>query len=181
MRFAPILAALTFLSLGTAAAAKVQPFTAGWDNFNEPLNYANSNVKWSYSPKTKALSVTFNLVGATPSKAYQTSIVIFCTTEPPNFGRFPVASGSPGSCQSITRQGVTAQSVAAEVGAIVTDSSGNGSMTVSTGALPMGTFKVEFTVRDGVGCNLTGGNASACNLDFQSPGPFDTTSHFTVH
>jgi hypothetical protein len=53
MRFAPILAALTFLSLGTAAAAKVQPFTAGWDNFNEPLNYANSNVKWSYSPKPR--------------------------------------------------------------------------------------------------------------------------------
>jgi hypothetical protein len=53
-------------------------------------------------------------------------------------------------------------------------------MTVSTGSQPKVKFKVEFTLRDGVGCNLTGGNPNACNNAFQSPGPFDTTSHFTV-
>jgi hypothetical protein len=120
------------------------------------------------------------MVGATPTKAYQVTVGIFCTNEPPNFGRFPIASGQQGACQVITRQGITAAQVAAEVGAIVTDSTGNGSFTVTTGALPKGKFKVEFVVRDGVGCNVAGGNSGACNIDFQSPGPFDTTSNFTV-
>jgi hypothetical protein len=66
MRLSPCLTALALLMAGlSAAVAKVQPFTAGWDNFNEPLNYASSNVKWSYSPSSKALTVTYNGGGHT--------------------------------------------------------------------------------------------------------------------
>ncbi len=167
------------LALGAAvpAHAKVQPFMAGWDDFNEPLNLANSSVKWSVSPKTKSLTVTYTLVGANPTKLYQVAVAIFCTTPPANFGRFPVENSA---CNPITRQGKTAGDTGVELGAILTDSTGAGSITISTGALPAGSYTVEFVVRNGAGCAVTGGGGD-CDVAFQSPGPFDTgVNKFTV-
>jgi uncharacterized protein YigE (DUF2233 family) len=64
---------------------------------------------------------------------------------------------------------------------VVTDGKGNAAFAVSTGAVAAGTYKVEFQARDGAGCNVTGGaDGGACALDFQSPGPFDTTTTITV-
>jgi hypothetical protein len=58
MRASLNLAAFALILLGPSVAiAKVQPFIAGWDNFNEPLNYSDSNVKWSYSPKSGSVSI----------------------------------------------------------------------------------------------------------------------------
>ena len=54
------------LSAVTASAtATVQKWTAGWDNFSEPLNYTRSKISWSVNATTHKLSVTFTLVGAT--------------------------------------------------------------------------------------------------------------------
>jgi len=165
------------LGIAAPAFAKVQPFTTGWDNFNEPIDLANSSVKWSVSPKTKSLTVTYTLAGANPTKLYQVAVAIFCQTAPANFGRYPIESST---CSAITRQGKTASDTGAELGVILTDSSGAGAVTISTGALPAGKYTVEFTVRDGAGCAVTGGG-SDCNVDFQSPGPFDTgLDTFTV-
>lgn len=169
-----------FLFATTGFAATTQKWTAGWDNFNEPLNYTKSKITWSVST-TRKLTVTFTLVGATPSKLYQVGIVPFCTTFPSTFGQFPVDSGG-GMCTSLTRQGVTASVATIELGVVTTDMHGNGAFTVVIGPVPAGTYNVEFQARDGAGCNLIGGagNGSDCADDFQSPGPFGTTTAITV-
>jgi hypothetical protein len=180
MRRIWILAVVLLASSGTALAATTQKWTAGWDNFNEPLNFSKSKIKWSVSPTKHTLTVTFTLVGATPSKLYQVGIVPFCTTFPPTFGQFPVDDG--GICEQLTRQGVTATAATVELGVVTTDLHGNGVFSVVIGPIVAGTYDVEFQARDGAGCNLIGGagNGSDCADDFQSPGPFGTTTTITI-
>jgi len=161
------------LAVGAASAtATIQKWVAGWDDFSEPLNYTKSKISWSVNSTTRRLSVTFTLVGATPSKLYQVGIVPFCTTFPATFGQFPVDGGG-GTCTSLTRQGVTRTAATIELGVVTTDIHGNGSFTVSIGPITAGTYKVEFQARNGAGCNLIGGagNGPDCSDDFQSPGP----------
>jgi hypothetical protein len=175
-----LVVALLLSAVTASATATVQKWTAGWDNFVEPLNYTRSKISWSVNATTHRLSVTFTLVGATPSKLYQVGIVPFCSTFPATFGQFPVDDG--GTCQSLTRQGVTATAATVELGVVTTDIHGNGSFTVVIGPVASGTYHVEFQARDGAGCNLIGGagNGSDCADDFQSPGPFGTTTTITV-
>jgi hypothetical protein len=161
------------LSVGTASAtATVQKWTAGWDNFGEPLNYTTSKVSWSVNTTTRKLSVTFNLRGATHNKLYQVGVHIFCTTFPTTFGQFPAGTGT---CSSITRQGVTKSVTAVEFGVVTTDIHGNGVFSVVVGPIASGTYHLEFTTRNGAGCGLTGGgnptDPNICEADFQSPGP----------
>jgi hypothetical protein len=137
------------------------------------LNYKKSSVKWSVAPATSKLTVTFDLVGATPSKLYQVGIVFFCTTFPPTFGTFPVDYLSGNNCESFTLQGVAESAASVQVGVVTTDINGDGAFTVVIGPIASGTYNVEFQVEDGAGCNLTGGagDNSDCDTDFQSPGP----------
>ena len=167
------------LTAGASSAATMQKWTAGWDNLGEPLNYTKSNVTWSVNGTTKKLSITFKLVGATPSKLYQVGVHIFCTGTLPGFGQFPTdVRGGP--CYPVTRQGVTASLVAVEFGVVTTDINGNGSFMVSVGPIASGTYHLEFDTRDGAGCNLSGGG-SDCAVDFQSPGPtFGDATTITV-
>jgi len=178
------LVATLLLSASAASAATTLKWTAGWDNFSEPLNYKKSKVTWSVSATTHKLSVTYTLVGATPSKLYQVDLAIFCSTFPSTFGQFPVQGlGSGDTCQTATRQGVTATAAYVEVGVVTTDIHGNGSFAVVVGPVPAGTYDVEFRALDGAGCDLTGGagNSSDCAADFQSPGPkFGDTTTITV-
>ena len=164
-------AAVLLLLVGAAsAAATTQKWTPGFDNFNEPLNYKTSHVSWSVNSTTSKLTVTFILMGATPSKLYQVDVHIFCDTFPAAFGQFPAA----GTCQPITRQGVTKSAVAVEFGVVTTDIHGNGSFRVVVGPIASGSYDLEFVARNGAGCNLTGGggtNPDTCDGDFQSPGP----------
>jgi hypothetical protein len=181
-----ITAALLFISVAAASAATKQKWTAGWDNFGEPLNYTKSNVTWSVSSASRKLTVTFTLVGATPSKIYQASIHIFCTTIGPMFGQFPTEVNSPPNCNPITRQGVTASVAAVEFGVVTTDLHGNGKFTVVVGPIASGTYNLEFTMRNGVGCGVIGGAGNNqcyddCSADFQSPGPiFGDTVAITI-
>src|SRR5215470_12232518 len=111
-----LLTLVGLLTTGTALTAPTmttQKWTLGWDNFSEPINLTKSNIKWSVSTSRK-LTVTFNIVGATPSKLYQVGVHIFCDTFPTTFGQFPAGSGGP--CQPLTRQGVTKNAVAVEFG-----------------------------------------------------------------
>ena len=62
-----LIAALILSAVTASATATVQKWTAGWDNFGEPLNYTRSKISWSVNATTHKLSVTFTLVGATPS------------------------------------------------------------------------------------------------------------------
>jgi len=176
-----LVAVALLLSASAASAATMQKWTAGWDNFGEPLNYTRSKISWSVTAPTHKLTVTFTLVGATPSKLYQVGINLFCTTFPATFGQFPVDGGG-GTCQTLTRQGVTKTLVAVELGVVATDIHGNGSFMVVIGPITAGTYDVEFQARDGAGCNLIGGagNGTDCYDDFQSPGPFGTTTTITV-
>jgi hypothetical protein len=169
------------LSASAASAATTQKWTAGWDNFSEPLNYTKSKIKWSVSPARK-LTVTFTLVGATPSKLYQVALNFFCSTFPPTFGQFPNDQGG-GACVLLTRQGVSATVAEVEVGVVTTDIHGNGSFTVVIGPVASGTYSLEFFARNGAGCDLLGG--ASCDVDhaeadFQSPGPFGTATTITV-
>ena len=175
--------AVSLLAASMASAATTQKWTSGWDNFNEPLNYKKSKVTWSVNATTKKLSVTYTLVGATPGKLYQVDLAFFCSTFASSFGQFPVQGFTGGdNCQTITRQGVTASAVYAEVGVVTTDINGNGSFAVVIGPVTPGTYDVEFRALDGAGCALTGGagNGSDCDADFQSPGPFGTTTTITI-
>lgn len=184
-----MLVAALFLLAVTASSQMTEPltattqkWTAGWDNFGEPLDFTHSNITWSVSPTTRKLTVTFRLVGATPSKLYQVGAHIFCTTFPATFGQFPVAGGG-GTCSAITRQGVTETIKAVEFGAVTTDIRGNGSFTVIVGPITAGSYDLELDARDGAGCNLAGGagNGSDCNVDFQLPGPiFGTATTITI-
>jgi len=164
------LAGAMLLVVCASSASTTQKWTAGWDNFGEPLNYSKSKIMWSVNSTTHKLSVTFILVGANPSKLYQVGVHIFCTTIPPTFGQFPTG----GSCTSITRQGVTETAAAVEFGVVTTDIHGNGKFTVMIGPIASGTYNLEFDTRNGAGCGLSGGggnDADHCDADFQSPGP----------
>ena len=173
--------AILSIAIGASAATTTQTFTAGWDNFTEPLNFTKSNVKWSVAPTTHKLTVTYNLVGATPNKLYQVALNFFCSTFPSTFGQFPNDLGG-GTCSVLTRQGVTKDSAEFEVGVVLTDIHGNGTYTVTISPVASGTYNLEFFVRDGAGCDISGGagNGSDCAVDFQSPGPFGTGTTITV-
>ncbi|MGB9196238.1 MAG: hypothetical protein WCB53_04850 [Terriglobales bacterium] len=181
------LAMVVVLTLaGTAFAGTMQKWTAGWDNFGEPLNYKKSNVTWSVA-STK-LTVTYTLVGATPRKLYQVDMAFFCTTFANTFGQFPVGGlGSGNTCQSLTRQGVTASAAYVELCVVATDINGNGSCKVVVSPVAAGTYAVEFRALDGAGSGgLSGGagndgfGGNDENADFQSPGPFGTTTSITI-
>jgi len=174
------LASFSSSSFAQSTAPTSQKWTKGWDNFSEPLNLTSSKITWSVST-SRNLTVTFKLVGAKPSKLYQVGVNFFCTTFPATFGQFPVDAGG-GTCQPITRQGVTKTLVTVELGVVTTDRFGNGSFNVVIGPITSGTYVVEFQARDGAGCNLAGGagNGSDCANDFQSPGPFGTATTITV-
>src|SRR5215467_10844037 len=68
-----LLAGALLLSACAASATTTQKWTAGWDNFSEPLNFTKSKIMWSVNSTTRKITVTFNLAGATPSKLYQVS------------------------------------------------------------------------------------------------------------
>ena len=171
------------MTLGAAQAfapTATQLWAVGWDNFNEPLDFTHSNIKWSVSPARK-LTVTFTLAKATPNKLYQVGAHIFCTTFPPTFGQFPANGAGGGNCGTITKQGVTKSVVAVEMGVVTTDIHGNGSFKVVVGPITSGSYDLEFSARNGAGCNLIGGSGNAnCALDFQSPGPFGTATTIVV-
>jgi hypothetical protein len=163
----------------SAASATTLGWTAGWDKVSEPLNYSQSSVSWSVAPMTHKLSVTFVLKGATPNKLYQAQIGFFCTTFPTTFGQFPTNSVIDGNCTEYTRQGVTRTYAAVQLGVVTTDIHGNGSLAVVVSPIASGTYEVEFSAEDGAGCGLIGGKKS-CIGDFQSPGPFGTTTTITI-
>jgi hypothetical protein len=177
-----MMAAVLLLSASAASATTTQKWTAGWDNFSEPLNYTKSNIKWSVNSTTRKLTVTYKLVGATPSKLYQVTIHFFCTTFPPTFGQFPTETNN-GACVTITRQNVTASVAAVELGVVTTDINGNGTFAVVVGPVASGTYTIEFVARNGAGCGLIGGgpcDTDHAEGDFQSPGPFGTTTTITI-
>ncbi|MBI3478696.1 MAG: hypothetical protein HY010_23455 [Acidobacteria bacterium] len=167
-----ILVTLVLATGAASGAATTEKWVNGWSNFNEPLNLTKSKVQWSVA-KNK-LTVTFTLVGATPSKLYEVGIEIFCTTTLPTFGQFPIATpAGGGTCPLQTVQGVTKGYAWAAVGVITPDIHGNGTFKVVVGPIASGTYNAEFFALDGAGCGLIGGggNGSDCNVDFQSPGP----------
>jgi hypothetical protein len=176
-----LLAVAILLSVSAASAQTTkQTFTTGWDNFGEPLDLTRSNVTWSVSPARK-LTVTYSLAGATPNKLYQVGVHIFCNTFPATFGQFP--SSSVGTCPMLTRQGVTKSLTSVDFGVVTTDIHGKGSFKVIVGPITSGSYDLEFHVRNGAGCNLNGGGGNAgiiCELDFQSPGPFGTSTTVVV-
>src|SRR5215831_11090593 len=89
--------AALLLSAATTSAATTQAWTAGWDNFTEPLDFTHSSITWSVS-STARLTITYKLVGAKPSKLYQVGLhILDCSTYPANFGQFPFPGG-PASC-----------------------------------------------------------------------------------
>src|ERR1700687_242186 len=152
-----LVAAVLLLASGAASAtATIQKWTAGWDNFSEQLNYTTSKVSWSVNTTTRHLAVTFTLRGATPTKLYQVGVHIFCTTFPTTFGQFPAEHNADGTCNPITRQGVTTKVAAVEFGVVLTDIHGNGSVSVNVGPITSGTYHLEFTTRNGAGCGVTG-------------------------
>jgi hypothetical protein len=176
-----MMALLLSASVGFAGTT-TQKWTAGWDNFGEPLDYPKSKVAWSVNANSKKLTVTYTLVGAIPGKLYQVDLAFFCSTFASAFGQFPVQGLSGNDCQTITRQNVTASAAYAEVGVVTTDLNGNGVFAVTIGPIAAGTYNVEFRALDGAGCNLTGGagNGSDCDSDFQSPGPFGTATTIVI-
>ena len=97
----------------------------------------------------------------------------------PSFGQFTAVSPD---CGTFTRQGVTEQQQVIELGAVATDGNGDGQTSLVVKGLPPGTYSVQFSVRDGVGCEgVSGGGAGVnCNIVFEAPGPFGTSTRFTV-
>jgi hypothetical protein len=161
------------LIAGQAVAAEL-PWAVGLDNFTEPLHTSTSFVHWSLSPKNPFLTLTYQLNGAVPSKLYQVGIHLEnCRKTIPRFGQFPAL----GPCGAITRQGITRTVLAFELGVVLTDEFGNGSFAVVVGPIAAGTYTLQFNVRNGAGCNVTGGGSggTVCAVDFQAPNRFGKT------
>ena len=183
-----VFSALPLLAVSSASASEstTQKLTAGWDNFGAQLNFTRSHVTWSVDSETRKLTVTYKLVGAVPTSLYQLALTFYCTTFPLDFGQFPIEpSIGPfdGTCFSVTRQGVTQTIAQTEIGVVLTDKNGNGSVTVVIGPVPSGTYEVTFFVRNAAGCDINGGGGTTgatCDADFQSPGPFGSPTTITV-
>ncbi len=144
--------------------SRLQNWLAGWDIFDKQLDYNTSKVFWKHSPGGSRLVLTYILRGATPNRQYQVGVHLFDSC-PSAFGQFPV-----GPCDLVTREGITRVVASIEFGVVTTDSKGNGSFSLSVNGIAAGTYEMEFNVRAGVGCNL--GGCGACDVVFQSPGPF---------
>jgi hypothetical protein len=174
-----ILPLALLLTVGSAGAAvTTQAWTPGWDNLSEPLDFSTSHVIWGFSP-TGALRITFQLRHARANKLYQVGVAVMdCSTELPDFGQFPFGATT---CATTIKQGVTDTVDAVELGVILTDIHGNGSVAVSDPKIAPGTYDLEFFARDGAGCGVTGGGSGlVCNVDFQSPGPFGSETTITI-
>ncbi len=171
---------ITTLTIGGVASADIasaqtgaQRWSEGWDGFGERLDYRKSGVTWKHPAGTPQLSITYNLRGATPNRQYQVGIHVVDRCDK-NFGRFPVL----GRCNVIRRQGVAKHVEAIELGAVTTDSAGNGSFSVLVTNIEAGTYNLKFHVRRDVGC-LFGGSghgSDRCEVVFQSPGPFGSAA-----
>ena len=81
-----LVAAALFLTAAAASATTLK-WTAGWDNFSEPLNYKKSKVTFSVNATTKKLTVTYTLVSATPASCIRS---IWLSSAP----RLPAPSAS---------------------------------------------------------------------------------------
>lgn len=178
-----VMSGAALLISGNVASAQRLAFTSGWDNFNEPLDYKKSYVVYSINQASHQLKVAYSLHGATPTKLYQAALAIFnaCPNPPGFFGNF--GEDSTYGCDRYTRQGVEATTTSVEFGAILTDLKGNGITTVVINNIASGLYKLEFVVRDGAGCGVSGGagNGNDCYVDFQSPGPiFADTVAITI-
>lgn len=141
---------------------------AGWDKFTEPLDFTYSNVVWTLNPTAKTLNVSFFLVNAQPRKLYQVGAHFFCSTFPAAFGQIPNDNAAGGTCETFTRQSVTKQVAKFEFGVVTTDTEGNGRFDIEIGPIDPATYRLQFVVRDGAGCMLTGD--INCDVDFQSTG-----------
>ncbi|MFY9676093.1 MAG: hypothetical protein WCB53_04855 [Terriglobales bacterium] len=175
-------AALVLLA-GTSSAGTKQKWTAGWDNFDAPLNYSKSSVSWSVGAAKKTITVKATLVGGIPDNLYQVALNFFCTTFPADFGQFPNDLSGGGACTPLTRQGVTENSAEVELGVVLTDMNGDGSFSVVIGPVASGTYNLEFFVRNGVGCDYIGG--APCEnpyspSDYQSGSTFGDATTITV-
>jgi hypothetical protein len=160
-------------------AAATQYWTPGWGIPNEPLNYSKSKIVWSVSATGK-LTVAYTLVSAVPTKLYQVGLDFFCTTFPATFGQFPTDTyDGTDNCIPVNLQGVTATVSPVELCVVLTDVAGTGSCKVVVDKITPGTYTLEFQARDGAGCEVTGGG-SDCLIDFQSPGPFGTTTQIVI-
>ena len=183
MKRLSLVLAVLLIAGGAASAATTQKFTAGWDNFGAQLNYSLSHVTWSVNSTTKNVTISYTLVGAVPTSLYQMSLNFYCTTFPLDFGQFPIDGPFDGTCTSLTRQGVTKTVAETEIGVILTDKNGKGSVSVVIGPVQTGTYEVTFFVRNAAGCNVSGGGGNSgtvCEADFQSPGPFGTPTTIVV-
>jgi len=169
---------------GTAGAQTLpEPSGApvpGWDRFDEPIDTARSSVAWRVHRPSRTLHVIFRLAGATPGKVYQVGVHQFvrrCELLPSGFGAYPYAD-----CGPLTREGKTATAAAVELGAIVTDQNGDGTVRLEVPSMQPGVYRVAFHIRDGAGCNVIGGGPGAtCTMVFRTPAPFPATRRFAIN
>jgi hypothetical protein len=152
----------------------------GWDEFSGPLNLVQSSVSWQSSTRGR-LTISFNLVGASPNTKYLVGIALFygsqgqCTS---SFGQF-----SLGPCDYVTVQGHTtweddtncpgagcAPQSSPGIGTLNTDGSGNGAVSISIIGIAPGTYSLEAYIGSGPGTGI----------NFQSPGPFGNVVSVTI-
>jgi hypothetical protein len=147
--------------------------SAGWDVFNEKLDYTKSFVDWSQPGSTSNLLIKYHLVGARANWAYQVGVHVFDRCDSA-FGQYLriIPCSTPA-----TRQNTSRNVEAFEFGAVSTDPSGNGAETFVVHRIASGNYELEFDVRANVGCPDSG----SCDVVFQSPGPFGIgTIHISI-
>lgn len=138
-----------------------QRLVSGWDVTEPNLGGV---VNWSVREQGSLLNVTYNLTGADPSHVYQVGVLVQGHCDSPEFGTYP---GS--ACRSIARgPSPSINASAVEVGALATDTNGNGTVSASFQLTANDTYKVQFYVRNGAGCDLSP-VADNCDVIAQSP------------
>ena len=159
-------------SARAATASGVEQWQDGWD-ISGLLDLANSNVAWT-QPTNNSLDATYNFVGADPNSQYTVGIALLYESSSgclSSFGQF-----SLGPCYDVTRQGFTSWEDDTNgvspggTGRLMTDGSGDGSVTVDFTRVAPGNYMLKFYAREGNGDG---------SIEFQAPGPFEQTIDLT--
>ncbi len=132
----------------TARAA----LSAGWDKTG-PIR--EGAVAWTVPGKSSPLHLTVTITGATPNTTYAVGAHFF-PADPatcPFSANFGAGTHIQGDCR-VARDGITSAVDGWDFGTISTDGRGDGSSEIDLSP-QSGTYRLQFTIREGVGCPTT--------------------------
>lgn len=171
MRYTTVVssALVSFMLTGLMIAPVFAPpisFTTGWDVFTVAPG-PGTNVIVVHPNSLPMLNIAYNLnLPSVPSTTHRVGFHLFWPSTSSCVLTFGTLGGGTlfhSNCDTATRQGQTHVFESFELGDIALDSFGVGSLSVTIGSIPSGTYVLELDVRVAA--------CSFCDVILQAPGP----------